>query len=137
MSHPPRALLLVMLDVDPSIDDDEFNRWYFEEHVAERLVCPGVLSARRFRAVVGEPRYLALYELASPDALETREYRSLARSPLTGNSVDHPRGSERTFAMLGGFRNPTRNIYVEIDPAEYSCETRPPSRFKTVRSRER
>jgi hypothetical protein len=109
------ALLLVMLDIDPAIDDDDFNRWYFAEHIAERLACPGVLAARRFRAVVGEPRYLALYELESPQALETEEYRSLARSKLTGNSVAEPRGSARTFAMLDGFRNTTRNVYVEID----------------------
>jgi hypothetical protein len=105
-----------MLDIDPSIDEDEFNRWYFAEHVAERLACPWVLSARRFRAVAGQPRYLALYELARPEALETPEYRSLARSRLTGNSVDQPVGSERTFAMLDGFRNPRRDVYVEVGP---------------------
>jgi hypothetical protein len=114
-----RALLLVMLDIDPSIDEDEFNRWYFAEHIAERLECPGILSARRFRAVTSEPRYLALYELESPEALETNEYQELARSRLTGNSVDVPRGSDRTFAMLDGFRNTTRNVYVELEPDEY------------------
>jgi hypothetical protein len=31
-----------MLDIDPSIDEDEFNRWYFEEHIRERLACRGL-----------------------------------------------------------------------------------------------
>jgi hypothetical protein len=105
-----------MLDIDPSVDEDEFNRWYFEEHISERLACPGFISARRFVAVHGQPRYLALYEIDSPDALATPEYQELARSPATGNSVDRPTGSSRTFTMLQAFRNPTRNVYREIQP---------------------
>jgi hypothetical protein len=113
-NHTGRALLLVMLDIDLSVDEDEFNRWYFEEHIAERLACPGFISARRFIAVHGQPRYLALYEIDSPDALTTPQYQKLARSPTTGNSVEQPTGTPRTFTMLQAFRNPTRNIYLEI-----------------------
>jgi hypothetical protein len=113
-NHAGRALLLVMLDIDPSVNEDEFNRWYFEEHISERLACPGFISARRFIAVHGQPRYLALYEIDSPDALSTPQYQDLARSPTTGNSVQHPTGSPRTFTMLQAFRNPTRNVYLEI-----------------------
>ena len=36
----PRGLLLVMIDVEPAHEED-FNRWYSEEHVPERLRCPG------------------------------------------------------------------------------------------------
>jgi hypothetical protein len=115
-NHTGSALLLVMLDIDPAVDEDEFNRWYFEEHIAERLACPGFISARRFIAVHGQPRYLALYEIDSPDALTTSEYQNLARSSATGNSVEHPTGTPRTFTMLQAFRNPTRNIYLEIQP---------------------
>jgi hypothetical protein len=111
-----QALLLVMLDIDPSVDEGDFNRWYFDEHIAERLACPGFISARRFVAVQGQPRYLALYEMESPDALTTPEYQRLARSSITGNSVEHPVGTARTFAMLQAFRNPTRNVYLEIQP---------------------
>jgi hypothetical protein len=109
------ALLLVMLDIDPSIDEDEFNRWYFEEHMPERLACPGFISARRFAAVEASPRYLALYEIEGPEAVQTEEYRSLARSRTTGNAVDNPKGSPRTFAMLEGFRSPKRNMHMEIE----------------------
>jgi hypothetical protein len=105
-----------LLDIDSSVDEDEFNRWYFDEHIAERLACPGFISARRFVAVHGQPRYLALYEIDGPDALATPEYQGLARSPVTGNSVDRPSGSPRTFTMLRAFRNPTRNVYREIQP---------------------
>ena len=57
-----RGLLLVMGEPHPDAEA-EFNRWYDEEHLKERIACPGILGARRFRAVEGTPRYLALYEL--------------------------------------------------------------------------
>src|SRR5882762_10243430 len=101
MADHPRGLLLVMLDIDPSVDEGDFHRWYFEEHVAERMSCPGFLSARRFEAVDGKPRYLAMYDLDGPEALQTEEYLRLAHSAIVGNNVDDPEGSERTTEMLG------------------------------------
>jgi hypothetical protein len=114
------TLLLVMLDAEPGVDYGEFNRWYFEEHVAERLALPGFRSARRFEAVEGSPRYLAIYELDSPEALTTPEYRVLAHSPLIGNVVDNPVGSPRTMEMLAQFRNVKRNVYVELHAEDFA-----------------
>jgi hypothetical protein len=119
-----RGLLLVMLDIDSEVDEEEFHRWYFEEHVAERMACPGFRCARRFEAVEGKPRYLAIYDLDGPEALDTAEYRRLAHSPLIGNFVDDPIGSERTTQMLGAFRNVVRNVYVEIDPGDHGFDER-------------
>jgi hypothetical protein len=120
------ALLLVMLDAEPGTDEDEFNRWYFEEHVTERLALPGFRSARRFEAVEGSPRYLAIYELDSPEALATPEYRVLAHSPLIGNNVDDPVGSQRTMEMLARFRNVRRHVYVELRAEDFSPGKRTP-----------
>jgi hypothetical protein len=124
MAERPRGLLLVMLDIDPAVDEAEFHRWYFEEHVAERMACPGFRSARRFEAVEGQPRFLAIYDLDGPEALQTEEYLRLAHSPLIGNNVEHPEGSERTTEMLGAFRNVTRHVYVEIDPRAHGFDER-------------
>ena len=123
------ALLVAMLDVDPSVDEDEFNRWYFEEHVSERLACPGFLSARRFKvwpgptsvsglppagAMLGRPRFLAIYELAGPDALETVEYRSL-----------DSKASERTKRMVSAMRGVIRNLVranrTYVSPRRAAC----------------
>ena len=41
-----------------------FDRWYNEVHVPELLDCPGWLTARRFECTDGQPRFLAIYELA-------------------------------------------------------------------------
>ena len=70
------GLLLVAADIDPENEVD-FNRWYDEEHIAERLACPGFVRARRYKAIEGAPKYLALYDLTSPDALETDLYKKM------------------------------------------------------------
>ena len=62
------GLLMVWCDV-PGDREDEFNRWYNEEHIAEILTVPGVLSAARYEAVKGGPKHLAAYELESPAAV--------------------------------------------------------------------
>jgi hypothetical protein len=57
--------------------EDEYNRWYSDQHLADVLRIPGFISAQRFKAVAnfrsGHPKwqYLALYEAETddPDAL--------------------------------------------------------------------
>ena len=46
LSRP--GLLAVWNDLAAE-DEAEFNAWYVEEHVPERLGIPGVHSARRYR----------------------------------------------------------------------------------------
>ena len=74
------ALLIVFTDVDIE-NDAEFNAWYNEEHVPERLSAPGFLDAARYESLRGGPRYLAVYELESADALQTDEYLRMSRNP--------------------------------------------------------
>ena len=62
------GLLMVWCDV-PEDREDEFNRWYNEEHIAEILTVPGVLDAARYEGVKGGPKHLACYELESPSAV--------------------------------------------------------------------
>ena len=49
-----RGLLMVWTDV-PADRDEEFNRWYAEEHLAELLAIPGFLNGARYEAVSGGP----------------------------------------------------------------------------------
>lgn len=73
MKH--RGLLLTMTE-PPAAMEEEFNAWYDSEHLPERLAIPGFRSARRWVAAAapGEGKYLATYELDSPQVLETPEY---------------------------------------------------------------
>lgn len=95
------GLLLIMMEVEPEFEE-EFNRWYWEEHVPERLALPGFISARRYQAVEGEPKYLALYEVESAEVLQSDAYRAaLANAtPWTNRMRQH-----YTF---------TRNVYTEL-----------------------
>ena len=70
-------------DVTPA-HEEEYNDWHAYEHVPERLTMPGFVWARRWRAAgdVGPgPRYLTLYGLASPGALDTPQYQRLLAGP--------------------------------------------------------
>jgi hypothetical protein len=100
-----RGLLLVMIDIDPE-HEDEFNRWYNEEHLPERLACPGFLSGRRFVSVEGAPKYLALYDLESPDVLQSDAYRKIFGL------------SDWTQRVSKHFLRLVRNVYVDITPEE-------------------
>lgn len=73
MSH--RGLLLTMTE-PPAPMEEEFNAWYDDEHMGERLSIPGFRSARRGVADVpaGQGKYLATYELDSLAVLSSREY---------------------------------------------------------------
>ena len=48
--------------------DEEFNRWYDDVHLADVLKVPGVVGAERYRFRSGEGwKYLAIYELDCDD----------------------------------------------------------------------
>ena len=72
--------------VEPD-EEAEFNRWYDEEHLADLLEQPGVLSGRRFvRAQTGFSapstfNYITIYQLDDTGALETPSYRAMATEP--------------------------------------------------------
>jgi hypothetical protein len=62
MIETGKAVLIVVVEIDPA-DDAEFNRWYDEEHVPEKLREPGYLAARRFRDLTDDNKYMVIYEL--------------------------------------------------------------------------
>lgn len=97
------GLLLVAVDVDPG-HEAELNRWYDDEHIAERMAIPGFLRARRFVALEGGPRYLALYDLATPEVLESPAYRRAAG----------PAATPLTRRMQTLFNPMIRNVYRQI-----------------------
>lgn len=67
-------LFVVQLDV-PAENEAEFNRVYDTEHFPMLKKVPGVRSATRYRldhsSVPGMERYLTLYELDSPEVLNS------------------------------------------------------------------
>jgi hypothetical protein len=89
------AVLIVEVEIDPA-DDEEFNRWYDEEHVPEKLRSPGFRSARRFRAHDDDTRYLVIYELDSPEAATSPAYMSQELSAWTRSLMSRWKGWRRS-----------------------------------------
>jgi hypothetical protein len=107
-----RGLLMVYVDV-PAEVEVEFNRWYDEEHIPERLSIPGVLSAARYVAVRGGPKYLACYELTEPEAYFSDTWQHYLNNPTEWSKRMAP-------TVIG--QNFVRNLYRLIYPEKVSDE---------------
>jgi hypothetical protein len=76
-----RGLLMVWTDVPAEVEPD-FNEWYNREHVPDRInKVPGFTRARRFAAISGAPKYLALYETRSAEVFRSEPYLAINKSP--------------------------------------------------------
>lgn len=96
----PRGLLAIWTDVDPAAEAD-FNAWYDDEHLAERVAVPGFLNGRRFVALGADsrPKYFAWYETETPDVLGSAAYGERQANPTPWTARIMPR-----------FRNVTRVV---------------------------
>jgi hypothetical protein len=72
-----KGFLLVTMHAPPAFEE-ELNAWYDTEHLPERLAVPGFETALRFVCLSGHPRYLAMYDLARPEVLDSPEYLRVA-----------------------------------------------------------
>jgi hypothetical protein len=104
------GLLMVWADV-PAEVEPEFNRWYNEEHLAERLAIPGFLSGARYEAVKGGPKHLAVYELENAAVMESAAYKKVSANPTPWTRRSGPQAIATTFI---------RNVYTMIHPREVS-----------------
>ena len=89
MTTLPNCLLIVTAEIDAAVEAD-WNRWYDDVHLPDALACPGVLWGRRYvtsgevsESDHGQSRrtktkfYTTVYELASPAAVETKEFHAM------------------------------------------------------------
>ena len=76
------TVLVVTMEVDPA-DEAEFNRWYNEQHLPERMAIPGYISARRFKLEEGDGalQYLCIWELEDGSPLQSRMYQEQNAQP--------------------------------------------------------
>jgi len=113
MAQKGTGLLMVWADI-PAETEGEFNRWYNEEHLAERLAVPGFLSGARYEAVKGGPKHLAVYELESPAVLESPAYKTAQANPTPWTRRCSPEVIGTTFI---------RNVYTMIHPTTLTLGT--------------
>lgn len=95
------GILLVLNDIAGAVED-EFNRWYQQQHIPERLGVPGFRTARRYRALDGAPAYMAVYECESIGILATPAYLERLANP-----------TDWTRCIMPSFRNMLRSACRE------------------------
>ena len=110
MAKKGTGLMIVWVDI-PADKEEDFNRWYNEEHLAELLSVPGVLSAARYEATRSGPKHMAVYELESPDVVKTEAFTSRPRTEW---------GSRVSPSLIG--TNFMNNVYEMIHPISLTDE---------------
>ena len=80
--HIGSTVLVVTMEVDLE-DEAEFNNWYNEQHLPERMEIPGYVSARRFKLEDGEGAltYLCIWELEDGSPLQSQMYKDQQADP--------------------------------------------------------
>ncbi|MBU0723977.1 MAG: hypothetical protein KJ904_08005 [Alphaproteobacteria bacterium] len=91
-------MLIVATDI-PAAQEEEFNRWYDREHVAERVGIPGFLSARRYIAVAASPKYISFYETETFSVLSSPAYKQMLANQTPWSK-----------AVMAGFTNVKRQV---------------------------
>lgn len=75
----PGSVLFSEMTPDPSWEAD-FHDWYDSEHIPVRMTAPGFLGAQRYSRNDG-PGFLAVYDMDSPQALQTEQYKRIKSEP--------------------------------------------------------
>jgi hypothetical protein len=97
-------LYVVMMDVEPD-KEELFNKIYDEEHIPVLTKVPGVISAARYKTSdQGVARYLAIYELESPDVPQSEAFRQASDS------------GEWPIQVRPYCKNRSRIVYTQILP---------------------
>ena len=80
--HVGNTVLVVTMDVDEA-DESEFNEWYNEQHLPERMAIPGYVSARRFKLENGNNalKYLCIWEMVDGSPLQSEMYKDQNAHP--------------------------------------------------------
>jgi hypothetical protein len=95
--------LVIWTDIKPEAEED-FNRWYDHQHLEERVGVPGFLNGRRYKAIGDPPaKYLAWYEVETPDVLGSDAYGARQANP-----------TEWTSRIMPEFLNVTRVTSARI-----------------------
>ncbi|HVB16574.1 MAG TPA: hypothetical protein VNF04_08585 [Stellaceae bacterium] len=71
-----KGILIAAMDFS-DVAADEFDDWYDNEHVPERLRVPGFLNAERWLGAANPKHSLALYDLDTVGVLHSAPYRAV------------------------------------------------------------
>lgn len=86
--------------------ETEFNNWYNQQHLLERVGVPGFSAGYRYRAVDARHRYFAWYETAWPSVMRSRDYVDRLEDPTAW-----------TARVMPGFTNMVRTVATRTSRA--------------------
>ncbi len=129
-----KGFLMAMMEPVATFEE-EFQDWYDNEHVPERMAIPGFETGQRFVCLAGFPKYAAFYDLSSLDVLRSPEYSRVVGaglSPLTlrvrAKTVGRYRFTGTQIypgaANLGASGAPVRLLMLRFSNAQVSDEAR-------------
>ena len=62
-------------------EENNYENWYQNEHLPERLGVPGFIRGRRYQSLVSSPRFFTWHEVASPSTLTSESYMARLSNP--------------------------------------------------------
>ncbi len=100
------ALQIGRMDIGPA-DEDEWNQWYSGVYVPNYMKVPGCIRGRRWKSVLGEPKYLTVYEFEHEDVSKSPEWLTQREAhpdnPRMQIAMSHASGSpgiwKKTFQL--------------------------------------
>jgi len=94
------GILAVFNDVKGDADAGiEFNNWYNQQHVLERIGVPGFVTGYRYKSVQASHEYFAWYETAWPSVMQSVAYVDRLEDPTAW-----------TARVMPGFSNMVRTV---------------------------
>ena len=90
-----------VVETDVALEHErELNAWYEQEHLPGLASVPGTIRAVRYRRDSGSPRYLACYDLTSPDTLNRPEWLAVRHTDWSSKVRPIFRNTRRTMFRL-------------------------------------
>ena len=99
MNSKKHVLIIVRIDIEPEMEE-EFNRWYDEEHIPALLKVPGVVWARRAVNTGKGLKYIAVYEHENIDVQHSEAYKRAVQTEWTRKIEPHVVRRERDVYEL-------------------------------------
>ncbi len=84
-----KGLLMTFTEV-PSLIEHDFNEWYNNEHLDERINIPGFRRARRYEAIKANIKYLTTYEALDSNNIASKDYLDVLKSPSDLSQIIMP-----------------------------------------------
>ena len=61
--------------------ETDYENWYQNEHLPDRLGVPGFIRGRRYQAIEATPEFFTWYEVESPSVLRSKAYKTRLANP--------------------------------------------------------